>query len=51
MRLSLDCISCFMRQALGVSRMATEDENKQGEVLRLVALGVRKSPLKKRRLR
>ncbi|MFP3908606.1 MAG: damage-control phosphatase ARMT1 family protein [Halobacteriota archaeon] len=37
MRLSLDCVPCVMRQALEASRMATQDESKQEEVLREVA--------------
>jgi len=33
MKSNLDCISCFLRQALEASRMATDDEEVQREVL------------------
>ncbi len=38
MQTYLDCIPCFMRQALEAARMATSDEQKREKVLREVAM-------------
>ena len=37
MKVNLDCVPCFMRQALEAARMATDDERLQAEVLRKVS--------------
>lgn len=37
MKVNLDCIPCFMRQALEAARMATDDERLQEDVLRSTA--------------
>ena len=38
MKVNLDCIPCFMRQALEAARKATDDEKLQAEVLREVSM-------------
>jgi len=37
MKTYLDCIPCFFRQGLEAARMATQDEEKQREVLDRIA--------------
>jgi len=37
MKIQLDCFPCFMRQALSATRMATDDETIQREVIDRVA--------------
>ena len=37
MRVNLDCVPCFMQQALKTARIATDDERKQEEILRETA--------------
>lgn len=45
MKISLDCISCFLRQALDAARMATDDETIQRKVLHSVASIIPTLPL------
>jgi len=45
LRSYLDCISCFMRQALDAARAATSDEDVQRKVLNSVAVMVPELPL------
>lgn len=45
MKTHLDCVPCFLRQALGAARMATDDENIHRRVLTSVAEMILKSPL------
>ena len=46
MKTYLDCIPCFVRQALEASKMATEDKAKQEKALKRVLLELRKTSLK-----
>ncbi len=45
MKTSLDCIPCFVRQALEASKMATEDKAKQEKALKRVLLELEKTSL------
>jgi uncharacterized protein with ATP-grasp and redox domains len=36
MKTFLDCIPCFLRQALEASRMATKDESVQARIMRRI---------------
>ncbi|MFX1299297.1 MAG: DUF89 domain-containing protein [Promethearchaeota archaeon] len=42
MRMHLDCIPCFQRQALQAVRFVTEDENQQQQILRKVMMALYK---------
>lgn len=46
MKTCLDCIPCFIRQALEASKMATEDKTKQEKVLKAVLSELKKTSLK-----
>ncbi|MGQ9788853.1 MAG: damage-control phosphatase ARMT1 family protein [Candidatus Hadarchaeaceae archaeon] len=46
MRTYLDCIPCFIRQALEASRMATDDETKQEKALKAVLSELEKTSIK-----
>ena len=46
MKTYLDCIPCFVRQALEASKMATGDEALQEKALKAVLLELEKTPLK-----
>jgi len=45
MKIYLDCLPCFLRQALDASRMAVDDETKQRQVLDEVAKELPRIPL------
>ena len=46
MKIYLDCIPCFVRQALEASKMATKDRVKQEKVLKAVLSELRKTSIK-----